>query len=207
MIHVISPLPRTFAVACSGGTDSMAIVDFLRQGRHKFTVLHFHHNTPQANEFLLCVQKYCNTHSIPLRVGRLTKNIPSNTSKEAFWRDQRYAFFESTGFDNIITCHHLNDVFEWWLFTTLRNGKPSFIPYRRGKYFRPFLTTYKKDLMSWLNDKEVPHCIDLSNQDTVYRRNYIREIIIPNSNQINPGLIKNVRSQLIAHIKTQREQP
>jgi len=46
MIKVLGKIPKTeFGLACSGGVDSMAILDFLIKGRYLPHVLYFNHNT------------------------------------------------------------------------------------------------------------------------------------------------------------------
>ena len=41
MIRIIGKLPRSITVACSGGVDSMTVVDFLIKGRFPFWVCFF----------------------------------------------------------------------------------------------------------------------------------------------------------------------
>ena len=45
MIRILGNIPNQVTVACSGGPDSMAIIDFLRKGRKGVTVAHFDHGT------------------------------------------------------------------------------------------------------------------------------------------------------------------
>ena len=44
MIKITVPLPKQITIACSGGVDSMAIVDFLSR-KHDVTIAHFNHRT------------------------------------------------------------------------------------------------------------------------------------------------------------------
>ena len=73
--------------------------------------------------------------------------MPAGVSKEAWWRDQRYKFFNEATTRPIITAHHLDDVVENWIFTSM-NGNPFLIPHQRDQFIRPFLTTEKNDLRS-----------------------------------------------------------
>ena len=46
MIKILGNLPAKVYVACSGGPDSMAVLDFLVRGKREVTVAHFNHDTP-----------------------------------------------------------------------------------------------------------------------------------------------------------------
>ena len=143
-------------------------------------------------------RNYCNKNIIALVVGRLSGTRGSNESKESFWRRERYAFFaDSHGLLPVITCHHLDDVAETWLFTSL-HGTPRLIPSRRGTYLRPFLETRKAVFEDWCSRKGVPYIEDPSNQDTRFMRNYIRHELMPKALRVNPGLHKVLRKKLKA---------
>jgi tRNA(Ile)-lysidine synthase len=96
----------------------------------------------------------------------------------------------------IVTAHHLDDVVENWIFTAL-NGNPYLIPQERDNYIRPFLTTEKRDFTLWCIRKEVPTINDPSNGNTRYRRNYIRRIMMPHVEHINPGIKKTLRKKIL----------
>ena len=58
MIKLQGKLPHRVYVACSGGIDSMAIVDFLSR-KHDVFVLHFQHGTEHSNKAFEFVGNYC----------------------------------------------------------------------------------------------------------------------------------------------------
>ena len=201
MIRMSMKLPSKIAIAVSGGMDSMAALDFLSKNKD-VSVLHFNHGTlyaPQAEEL---VTEYCTKKDIPMIVGRIKGKPPKGVSLEEFWRDQRYNFFDSvshTPFYShrpIITCHHLDDLVETWLFTSF-HGESKLIPSQRGRYLRPFLITRKAVLEDWCDRKQVPYIEDPSNMDTSYMRNYIRHELIPKALRVNPGLPKVLRKKVL----------
>lgn len=196
MIRVLGKVPHKIAVAVSGGVDSMAALDFLRRSRD-VEVLHYNHGTGHhADEATELVRDYCTTYGLFCSVGWNHDEMPSGVSSEAWWRDQRYKFFERSTTLPIITAHHLGDAVENWIFTSL-HGNPFLIPHARGQYLRPFLTTEKVDLTSWCERKHVPHVSDPSNTDTKYRRNYIRHVMMPHVETINPGIKKVIKKKLL----------
>ena len=95
-----------------------------------------------------------------------------------------------------ITCHHLNDVAEWWIFSSL-NGSGKLIPYENGDVIRPFLTTPKESLVSWCKRKSVPFVTDPGNKNLRFARSRIRNQIMPEALKINPGLLKVLKKKLI----------
>jgi tRNA(Ile)-lysidine synthase len=101
-----------------------------------------------------------------------------------------------------VTCHHLDDVAETWLFTSL-NGTPKLIPSRRDNYLRPFLQTRKAVFEDWCDRKEVPYHCDESNNDTRFNRNYIRHELMPKALRVNPGLHKVLRKKIRKELEVQ----
>ena len=194
-------LPNKIAIAVSGGADSMAVLDFLSKNKD-VAVMHFNHGTPHSSQAENLVVEYCDERNINCIVGRIRESCPRGTSQEEFWRDQRYDFFDrisETPFYRdrpIITCHHLDDLVETWVFTSL-HGESKLIPSRRGKYVRPFLITRKAVLEDWCDRKNVPHIDDPSNMDNCYMRNYIRHEIVPRALRVNPGLPKVLRKKVL----------
>ena len=195
MIHITGKIPRQVAVAVSGGIDSMGALDFLRRA-HKVLVLHYNHGTPYAPKAEALVRDYCAEHNLDLIVGKCEEEMPAGVSAEAWWRDCRYKFFTEATDLPIVTAHHLDDVVENWVFTAL-NGNPFLIPHKRDQFIRPFLTTQKTDFTLWCVRAGVPTIDDPSNDDTKYRRNYIRHTMMPHVLTINPGIRKTIKKKIL----------
>jgi tRNA(Ile)-lysidine synthase len=219
MIKLLGTVPSKIVMAVSGGQDSMAALDFLaNDARRKVVVLYFNHGTDHGNDAEIFVKHYCGDRSIPLVIGGLQRAIEPGESKEAYWREERYGFFKNwlyqgeynlaalrlkeenklAEFNNapIITCHHLDDAVETWIFTAL-HGNPMLIPYKRDNFIRPFLLTRKSDLAEWSERKEVQFVLDQSNFDTSYMRNFIRHNLMPNALTVNPGLHKVIKKKVL----------
>lgn len=200
MIKVQGKLNREVYVACSGGVDSMAVVDFLTRN-HKVNLMFFDHKTDaskEAHEFLTdwWVGKKNNPlYYMPkLNIGRITRSKERSESWEEYWRLERYQWFHS--YDHqIITCHHLDDCVENWIFTSL-HGEGRIIPYQNLNVIRPFRLNRKTELVNWCRNKNVPWFEDSSNQDTKYMRNYIRHEIVPKALMVNPGLHKVIMKKV-----------
>ena len=193
MIKVIGKIPNgEFGIACSGGVDSMAILDFLIKGNRKPHVIYFNHNTEHGHEAEKFVTEYCQKNDLKLSIGRTDAKPESN--KEKIWSDLRYQYFSQFNFP-IITCHHLDDCVETYLFSCLR-GFQSVIPYSRGNVIRPFLLNEKSVFEDWCERKDIPFIQDESNDCLDYSRNRIRHQIVPEALNVNPGL-KTVVKKMI----------
>jgi tRNA(Ile)-lysidine synthase len=193
MIKVLGKIPKDdFGLACSGGVDSMAIANFLLNGGYNPHILYFNHNTEHGDLAEEFVTSYCRRHNLKLSVGQTDLKPESN--KEKIWSDLRYEFFSKFDFP-IITCHHLDDCVETYLFSCLR-GFQSVIPYSKGNVIRPFLLNEKSELYKWCESKNVPFVEDESNSCVDYSRNRIRHNIVPEALLVNPGLKTVVRKMI-----------
>lgn len=194
MLKLLSKIPKDVYLACSGGMDSMVVLDFLSRTRNVVPV-YFNHGTEHGTEAEAFLQKECGWRDLDLIIFRIETERPKQLSKEEHWRNERYKAFQSLD-RQIITAHHLNDVMEWWIFTSL-HGEPKTIPYQNGNVIRPFLISSKKEIQDWAERKEVKYIEDPSNQDTSYMRNLIRCNILPEALKVNPGLEKVIRKKIL----------
>ena len=197
MIHLSRKLHFDFGVAVSGGVDSMAALDFLRKNPGLKVVLHYNHGTPGSGSAEKLVSNYCSKNQLRCIIGHNIASCPKGRSTEDWWREKRYAFFEEATSLPVITCHHLNDAVETWIWSSL-HGNPRVIPPLRGKYIRPFLTTTKSDFVEWAAKRNVPYTIDNSNYNTSFVRNYIRHELMPHALHVNPGIAKVVKKKIYA---------
>lgn len=188
VIKLLGKIPDKIYVACSGGVDSMAALSFLNNKKREVAVAHFDHGTEHGIRAQKFVENYCKEKGISLELGTITRKKEPSESREEYWRNERYSFFKSLDAP-VVTAHHINDVAEWWVFSSL-HGDSKLIPYRNENVIRPFLTTSKQELISWCKYHKVPFVKDPTNQNLAYMRNLIRHRIMPQCTKVNPGLTK-----------------
>ena len=193
MIKIQGKIPREAYIACSGGVDSMAVVDFLKRN-HEVTIVFYNHGTPDSEVAHEFISWYCHKNKIPLMLGVLNKEKPKEQSQEEFWRNERYKFFHSIEAP-IITAHHLDDCVETWIWSSM-HGEGKIIPYNNKNVIRPFRGTRKRDFQLWTNLKNVDYVEDDSNTDTCYTRNYIRHEMMPHVLRVNPGIHKVIAKKV-----------
>lgn len=200
MIRLLGKVPQHVNLAFSGGVDSLAAAHFLKQGKKAVRLMHFNHGC----EFSDDIQRHCevlaDSLELPLTVGHIEDPItPRGESLEAYWRQERYKFFHSHHNDNkVITCHHLDDAVESWVWSAL-HGNPHLIQPEMGIFLRPFLMTEKQSFVDYANRKGLVVVEDPFNHDTRLTRNYIRHNLLPHVYHVNPGLKTVIRKKYLAY--------
>lgn len=205
MINLLGRIPTTeFHVACSGGPDSMALVDFLRRyPKNKFDLIHFNHGTKSCDEAESFLCEFAKKTGLKLTVGTISdKIIPKGVSREDYWRKARYSFFSRFSDKPILLGHHLNDCVETYVMTALQ-GTPRLIPYSNPKYnvIRPFLLTPHSELLEWDRRHHVDYVMDASNNDVTIKRNYVRKVLMDGIRIVNPGIETTVAKRIRAEYK------
>tara|TARA_R110002060_G_scaffold73992_2_gene83049 strand:+ start:188 stop:781 length:594 start_codon:yes stop_codon:yes gene_type:complete len=195
MIRLLGKVPDHVYLACSGGADSMAALDFLNNGRRNVTVAHFNHSTAHSEIADNFVTSYCKDAGIPMVKKTISREKNPRESWEEYWSNCRNSFFNSLDAP-VVTAHHLDDACEWWVFTSL-HGNPRLIPSKNKNVLRPFLTTPKSSLVSWCDHRGVPYVEDPSNNEDKYHRNLIRNNLMKHVLKINPGLHKTIFKKLV----------
>lgn len=197
-MRILGSIPKEpFVIACSGGMDSMVLVNFLMRWRqNKISLAFFHHNTKDCDRAMPFVEKFANDHGLPFHIGKVQKCREKGKSLEEYWRDERYQFL-STFRCPVLTAHHLQDVIETWVYTSIRYVAPSIIPYRRDNVIRPFLLVSKSEIKDWAERFDIKYVDDLSNYDNAHMRNYIRQMMTIPIFVINPGIEKMIRKKII----------
>lgn len=191
-MKLLGLIPNDICIAFSGGIDSVAVTHFLMQSKRKISLLYMNHDTEHGNEAEEFVFKFAEEHDLPLISYHICNypSKPEDSSLEEWWRNCRYNFFDSISNEiPVITCHHLDDQVETWLFSSLHNY-PKLIPYRRNNIIRPFLLTKKSEIHAYAAKHKLTWIQDESNSDVDYPRNRIRHNIIPEALKVNPGLYK-----------------
>ncbi len=182
-------------VAFSGGPDSVFLTEQLLEHGYKNIVLaHFNHHMAirkgANNTDEIFVKKYAKKHTLPFEIGHW--NTPEQSENKA--RIARYSFLESvrktyhphsnTLQSVIVTAHHKNDVAETVLLQFFRSGGikslSGITEYdTKRNIFRPLLHIFKSEIIDFLQQQNHRYCIDSSNSNTVFTRNFIRNEVFP----------------------------
>ena len=174
-------------IGCSGGPDSMCLLNILKSLDYKIVCAHVNHNIRlESKDEYAFVKKYCLENKIIFEGLEL---LPSNQS-EAFYRKKRQNFYKTLAdkynSPYILTAHHGDDLIETILMRLTRGstlkGYAGFQSYyQEDKYIflKPLLFYTKKDILTFNKKNKIPYVLDSSNDEDTYTRNRYRHQILP----------------------------
>ena len=190
---------KTVIVGFSGGYDSMCLLDILSKVKDlpeffDFNVVAAHYNHNWRGEESLREQEVCRLFAVSKGFEFYTKNAPSTLKKtENDARMARYEFFEEAyeefDADAVLTAHNKDDNAETVLYRVIKGtgiiGLRG-IAEKRKYFYRPFLNTYRSEILKYCKENNLSPNNDSSNSDITYKRNFLRLNVIPALEKINP---------------------
>ncbi len=197
-------------VAVSGGPDSITLLNCLYELKisNKFNfemvVAHINHglreNAKIDEEYVL---NYCN--KIGVKCFVLHANVKEEAEKqkrglEETGRIVRYDFFDKvqkeTNSNKIAIAHNSNDNVETIIMNIIRGSGLSGlkgIEATSGKYIRPLIETSRENIEKYCEEKKLNPRHDESNDENVYTRNKVRNIVIPYiKRELNPNIVETI---------------
>ncbi|MGN1000000.1 MAG: tRNA lysidine(34) synthetase TilS [Faecousia sp.] len=190
--------------AVSGGADSMALLWAMYLLRDKWGLevcaAHFNHHLrgEESNRDEAFVREFCLRYDIPLTVGGGTVT-PGKKGLEAAAREARYTFLRTLP-GKIATAHTADDNAETVLMHLIRGtglkGLGAISPVN-GPLIRPMLTVTRQEVLGFLEEYQIPHIEDSSNETDDFLRNRVRHHILPLLRQENPGFVPNTSAMAL----------
>ncbi len=197
---------KRWLVAFSGGADSTALLHLLRRVTHPHPPIHAihvdHGLQPGSADWAAHCQQVCASLQIPLNCIKV-EVASHGKGTEAAARQVRYRAFQQQmkSGDGLLLAHHEDDLAETLLLNLFRgaglHGLSSMSPARafaQGMLLRPLLGMRKSTLLRWLRQENIAWLEDPSNGENYFRRNWIRNHLLPQIRQHWPQA-----SQQIAH--------
>lgn len=204
----------SFVVGVSGGADSVCLLFVLLDLRERYRldlqVVHVNHGIrgADADADEDYVRHLCQMYQLPLHLYR--ENIESLAKKwkqslEEAGREYRRQVFEKIsdqlGGAKIALAHHMNDSAETMLLHLARGtglaGLGGIRPVN-GRYIRPLLCVTRREIETFLADRRISCCTDLTNAEDDYARNRIRHHVIPHMEQM-------INAQTVRHMSDTME--
>ncbi len=198
-------------VGVSGGPDSICLIDILNQIKQEkqmnieLVVCHINHMIrEEASSDEQFVKNYCEKKQIPFYskhadIEKIAKERKIGT--EEIGREVRYAFFKEilkkTKANKIATAHNKNDNAETVLMNIIRGSGTSGIkgitPIRENLYIKPLIETAREDIEKYCKENNLEPRHDKTNDQNIYTRNKIRNILIPLiKKEFNPNIIETI---------------
>lgn len=210
-LHMVSSGDLLVA-GVSGGADSVCLLLMLKELQNsidfQLEAVHVEHGIrgEESREDAAFVEELCQKHEIPCH--KVSVDVPAFSSEKGLGLEEaarvlRYDVFSKMGKERnakIALAHHMEDNAETILFQMARGssltGLCGMQPIREDEngviYIRPLLWMHRSEIEEYLDVLGQKYCIDSTNKDIDYSRNYLRNVILPEIEKLN--------LQAVAHI-------
>ena len=188
----------------SGGSDSVALLLMLLASETDVKCVHcnFGLRGEESDEDERFVRDLCRRLGVELDcvsfdVEDYCRKL--NVSVEMACRELRYEYFRlilrKERYDRIAVAHHQDDNIETVLLNLFRGtgiaGLRGMLP-DTGEVIRPLLDIPRRDIMTYLGEAGETFRVDSSNNENHYRRNFIRNELLPLIETRWPGVRKAI---------------
>ncbi|MDR1071997.1 MAG: tRNA lysidine(34) synthetase TilS [Rickettsiales bacterium] len=177
---------ETFAVAVSGGADSMALLHWMKNSGANIVALTVDHGLrPESAAEAKHVADVCKQLGVPHHILKWTGKKPKTGIEEAA-RDARYElmldYCEKNNIGVLATAHQADDQIETFLMNLGRGSGIYGLAGMRERterggviIFRPLLGTSRAELRKYCDDNKIKYFDDATNDDEKYLRVKIRK--------------------------------
>ena len=175
-------------------------------GLKTVSAFHLNHNIRglEADSDEEYVGQFCLSHSIPFYSYKLNTEETNNANEESL-RELRYHYLDFyckyIGADCIVTGHTLSDQAETFLLNLGRGTGLkglSGIPSKRDNIIRPLLCISRDETEKYCEENNIVYRIDSTNNEDLYKRNYIRHHIVPELDSLFGNIEEKLNNTAIA---------
>jgi tRNA(Ile)-lysidine synthase len=202
---------RPLIVGVSGGPDSVCLFHILLQHGYPLIVAHLNHGLrPEAAEEAEFVRQLASQRQTPFVLEQ--RDVAAFAEQNGYSLEEgariaRYRFLSQVAAkanaQAIAVAHTADDQVETVLMHLLRGAGTSGL---RGMAFRtqikffdyniplvrPLLSTWREEILNYLEAHQLPSRLDQSNLDIRFYRNRLRHELIPFLQSYNPAIRQNV---------------
>ena len=201
-LQALLPAKSTLVLACSGGSDSQAMLDLVGQLKRQGVVSDVvavgvdHGLRPEAKQELSLAHALSDSYEIRFHTLEVSLGSTGNLLENA--RDARYAAIRSFagGYADalIATAHSATDQVETLIQrlsrgTSLRGAGA--IRDQRDDLIRPLLGVTRSELLAYVQSRSIAYASDPSNLNRARTRTLIREDVVPVLSKLNPEAEKH----------------
>ena len=205
-------------VGLSGGADSVCLLLLLHKLREEMAfsleAMHVEHGIrgEESRQDARFAADLCKHLEVPQQTVSI--DVPSYAKEHGLGLEEaarilRYEIFEKAAGEKkakIALAHHMEDNAETILFQLARGssltGLCGMQPVRTSEtgvvYIRPLLVLHREEIEEYLAEQGQPYCVDGTNMELEYSRNYLRNVILP--------AFSNINQQTVSHINETAEQ-
>ena len=185
-------------VALSGGADSVALLRVLFTIGVQCCALHCNYGLrgAESDRDEAFVRNLCTQLGVLLKVKHFDVakyEQEQKVSTEMACRELRYAWFDEEralqGAKAIVVAHHYDDNVETFFLNMLRGtgiqGLTG-IRAKNGYVVRPLLCVKREEIEAYLKELGQEYVVDSTNLENDFKRNKIRNVLIPTLNELFP---------------------
>lgn len=205
-------------VGVSGGPDSITLLTCLNKFKDYFEIkiicAHINHLIRKdSTEDEQYVENVCEKMGIKCYVKRADVGKIAKEQKkgsEEVGRKIRYDFFDEVArkenANKIAIAHNMKDNAETMLLNIIRGsgltGLEGIQAEEYGKYIRPLINCTREEIEEYCEKNNLQPRIDSTNKENIYRRNIIRNKLLPQLQELNPNIVESL-SNLSKIVKVQ----
>jgi|GEM_PF-41113 len=208
-LHFASDSSPRILLAVSGGIDSMCMAHLFEQSYYKniaVATVNFKLREGESDADEELVRLWAEERSIgffstSFETKEYAKERGISTQMAA--RDLRYSWFyslmEEHSFDYLAIAHNLNDSVETFFLNSLRGtGVQGLCGIRRksGKVIRPLLGITRDEIVGYVKAESIPFRDDMTNFESHYSRNRLRNLVFPEFEEINPSFLRTMERNM-----------
>lgn len=193
-------------VGVSGGPDSITLLTCLNKYKEKLgikiIVAHINHLIREdSTDDEQYVENYCEKLGLKFYCKRAKVLEIAQKEKrgtEETGRKIRYEFFDEVAkkenANKIAIAHNMNDNAETMLLNLIRgcglSGLEGIQPIEYNKYIRPLIYCDRSEIEDYCEKNNLNPRIDYTNKENIYKRNTIRNKILPQLKELNPNIVE-----------------
>ncbi|MBI1221625.1 MAG: tRNA lysidine(34) synthetase TilS [Bacteroidetes bacterium] len=220
-IHVRQALERaglypeqSLLLACSGGKDSMVLLNVLLSLGYKPSVAHvnFCLRGEDSDADAQHVLHYCAEKNLEFYYQEFDTEAEADSHKESIQMAARrlryqwlFGLMEEKGFVRVLTAHHERDQAETLLLNLMRGSGPKGLQGMLeddGRLLRPMLRESYDEVSNYARQEGIRFREDRSNAEIKYRRNFIRHTLLAPWEERFPGTVHqmNRSAEIMAEV-------
>ena len=181
---------KVLYVACSGGLDSICLTHALHSLGFDTRVVHVNYQLrgEDSEEDARFVEAFCEQHGIEFqkRTVDLAEQLQDGGNLQELARDYRYQWFkeiiDADKKNCVVLAHHADDQVETFFLNLARKSGVmglACMPFENKGIYRPLLDFTKAQLKAYAEQSSLDWREDISNASNKYRRNLLRNEILP----------------------------
>ncbi|HNX08019.1 MAG TPA: tRNA lysidine(34) synthetase TilS, partial [Bacteroidales bacterium] len=213
-------------LAVSGGVDSVVMAELFHRAGWHFSIIHCNFQLRAAasdadEQFVRTLAQKYNTTCFVKSFDTRKYATRHKFSIQQAARKLRYDYFEEIrkkeNFDLVGTAHHADDQIETFFINLFRGSGIAGlagIPIKQQHIIRPLLFAFRSEIESFAAENNLGYRTDESNNENKYLRNKIRNLLMPQLENLSPscrtsicttiGHLKNTEQIYRQHLKTIR---